>query len=64
MSRISSRCVRVRRRVVLAYQHICAREDARRHGLSLPLGAWRCEHCGLIAWDQQTFATHSRAHST
>jgi ribosomal protein L37AE/L43A len=55
---------RIRRRVVLAYQLICAREDARNRGLSLPQGIWRCEHCGLITWDQQTFAAHSRTHST
>jgi hypothetical protein len=64
MSRISSRCARVRHRVVLAYQLICAREDARRQGLFLPQGAWRCEHCGLVAWDQQTSVAHSRTHPT
>ena len=46
------------RRLARVYRHVCAREDARRLGLSLPDGVWLCGLCQHFSWDSFSFAWH------
>lgn len=61
MSRIGSWLARVSRRATRAYHLACAREDALRHGLRVPVGAWICQHCRLVVWERDAFVRHLRA---
>ena len=53
MSRVRRLFQRVRR----AYHLRCAREDARQHGLAVPLGVWVCD-CRHVALDKLAFLDH------
>jgi hypothetical protein len=45
------------RRVVRRYQLHCAREDARRRGIVVPLGVWVCG-CQHVSLDRLAFVRH------
>jgi hypothetical protein len=40
---------RIGRRLSVAYQLRCAREDARVRGIKTPLGVWVCQHCPHVS---------------
>ncbi len=58
MSRISVALGRLRRRIVLAYQLTCARDDARARGLQAPSGIWFCDCCREVWWEKASFDRH------
>jgi len=60
---ISSVLGRIRRRLALAYQVGCARDDRARYGVQVPTGVWFCDHCSVLLWDQPAFARHKAAHA-
>ena len=45
------------RRVVRRYQLHCAREDARKRGIVVPLGIWVCG-CDHVSLDRLAFVRH------
>lgn len=49
---------RLTRRVARAYHLVCARDDVRLRGLSVPAGVWACQACRLISFDQATHRRH------
>jgi hypothetical protein len=46
------------RRLKLAYDLRCARDDARSRHLITPTGVWACHHCEHVSLDQRTFREH------
>jgi len=45
-------------RLTLAYQLLCAREDARRRHIRTPLGVWACGHCRHVSLNLRSFDAH------
>jgi ribosomal protein L37AE/L43A len=47
-----------RTRLARGYHLLCAREDVRRNGLTVPVGVWLCEHCQRWSFDQALLLNH------
>lgn len=62
MPRLTRAVTRLKRRVVLRYHLVCAREDMHASGLSVPLGVWFCDHCRLVCWESDAFHLHLQTH--
>jgi hypothetical protein len=49
---------RWRRRVSLAYQLRCAREDARARNITAPIGVWVCQQCAHMSFTLPNLNAH------
>lgn len=52
---------RFARSIALRYRLACARDDVRRHGLTIPNGVWVCRSCAHVSFDAMRFARHGCA---
>jgi hypothetical protein len=63
VSRVARLCRSLARRTGRAYQMACARDDAARHGFTVPDGVWVCEACEAVLLDAADLSRHT-AHMT
>jgi hypothetical protein len=52
-----------RRRLLLSWDVLRARYQLRRLGMRVPSGAWFCEPCQMLMWDEHRFDMHVRVHA-
>jgi hypothetical protein len=51
------------RRLSRGYHLIMARQEIQALGLRVPSGAWVCQDCRLVLWDQRSFIEHGLVHA-
>ncbi|MEV4674909.1 MULTISPECIES: hypothetical protein [Actinomadura] len=57
---MSSAVRRTWRRLVQSYITLCARDDAAKHGYSIPTGVWSCVRCNQPHLELSTLNHHLR----
>lgn len=57
---MSSAVRRTWRRLVHAYDRLCARDDAVTHGFTVPSGVWACDRCNQPHLEFSSLLRHVR----